>query len=136
MQPAGQDPKALRAPGTSHSTALFAAECQSFLDNVIAGLGQIRVWNDARGVPRTEGDAVRAARRRAGGQADREPRRSGRCFSGAPNYDVLAAKLTKNSTSEQVGLAARQLSHIVKGINPAFIPLTTRYFEIGGVKGP
>jgi DNA invertase Pin-like site-specific DNA recombinase len=29
-----------------HSTALFAAECQSFLDNVIAGLGQIGSWNN------------------------------------------------------------------------------------------
>jgi hypothetical protein len=30
-----------------HSTALFTCECQSFLDNVIAGLGQIGAWNDA-----------------------------------------------------------------------------------------
>src|SRR6516164_11249393 len=29
-----------------HSTALLADECQSFLDNVIAGLGQIEACND------------------------------------------------------------------------------------------
>ena len=33
-----------------HTTALFAYECQSFLDNVIAGLGQIGAWNDPRSV--------------------------------------------------------------------------------------
>jgi len=27
--------------------ALFADECQSFLDNLIAGFGQTREWNDA-----------------------------------------------------------------------------------------
>ena len=32
-----------------HTTALFAYECQSFLDNVIAGLGQTGAWNDPRG---------------------------------------------------------------------------------------
>ena len=31
-----------------HTTALFADECQSFLDNVIAGLGQIGSWKDPR----------------------------------------------------------------------------------------
>src|SRR5204863_3092631 len=31
-----------------HTTALFAYECQSFLDNVIAGLEQIGAWNDPR----------------------------------------------------------------------------------------
>src|SRR5207244_9916887 len=31
-----------------HTTALFAYECQSFLDNVIAGLGEIGAWNDVR----------------------------------------------------------------------------------------
>jgi hypothetical protein len=38
MQPAGQDPETL-APRVrnGHSTALFTHECQSFLDNVIAG---------------------------------------------------------------------------------------------------
>src|SRR5438046_10103655 len=32
-----------------HTTALFAYECQSFLDNLIAGLGEIGAWNDPRG---------------------------------------------------------------------------------------
>jgi hypothetical protein len=46
MQPAGQDPEdALRARN-GHSTALFAYECQSFLDNLIAGLGRSGAWND------------------------------------------------------------------------------------------
>jgi hypothetical protein len=46
MQPAGQDPEdALRARN-AHSTALFAYECQSFLDNLIAGLGRSGAWND------------------------------------------------------------------------------------------
>src|SRR5271165_2519865 len=38
------------APGArnGHSTALFADECQSFLDNVMAGLGQIGAWDDRR----------------------------------------------------------------------------------------
>src|ERR1700675_631295 len=38
------------APGArnGHTTALFAGECQSFLDNVIAGLGQIGSWKDPR----------------------------------------------------------------------------------------
>jgi hypothetical protein len=29
-----------------HTTALFATECQSVLDNVIAGFGQTGLWND------------------------------------------------------------------------------------------
>jgi hypothetical protein len=33
-------------PRSGHSTALFAYECQSFLDNLIAGLGEIGAWND------------------------------------------------------------------------------------------
>jgi len=33
------------------TTALLAAECQSFLDNLIAGLGQIGAWNDAGAFP-------------------------------------------------------------------------------------
>jgi hypothetical protein len=45
MQPAGQDPKARLVPGTGHTTAPFKDECQSFLDNVIAGLGQVGAWN-------------------------------------------------------------------------------------------
>jgi hypothetical protein len=44
MQPAGQDPEARPCARNGHSTALFAEECQSFLDNVIAGLGQIGSW--------------------------------------------------------------------------------------------
>jgi hypothetical protein len=40
MEPAGQDPRARQEPGTEQSTALFAGNCQSFLDNLIAGLGQ------------------------------------------------------------------------------------------------
>jgi len=32
-----------------HTTALFACERQSFLDNVIAGLRQTGAWNDPRG---------------------------------------------------------------------------------------
>ena len=35
MQPAGQNPEALLAPGMDHTTALFAFECKSFLGNVI-----------------------------------------------------------------------------------------------------
>ena len=31
----------MRGTRNGHTTALFADECQSFLDNVIAGLGQI-----------------------------------------------------------------------------------------------
>jgi hypothetical protein len=31
-----------------HTTALSACECQSFLDNLIAGLRQIGAWNDPR----------------------------------------------------------------------------------------
>jgi signal transduction histidine kinase len=36
-----------------HTTALFTDECQSFLDNVIAGLGKIGAWNDPRGSPKS-----------------------------------------------------------------------------------
>lgn len=45
MRPAGQDPG---APGArnGHSTALFADECQSFLDTVMAGFGQIGARDD------------------------------------------------------------------------------------------
>jgi hypothetical protein len=41
MEPAGQDPRAHKEPRTDQSTALFEEECQSFLDNLIAGLGQL-----------------------------------------------------------------------------------------------
>jgi hypothetical protein len=40
MQPAGQNPEGAPRARNGHSTALFADECQSFVDNVIAGLGQ------------------------------------------------------------------------------------------------
>ena len=46
MQPAGQNPEGAPRARNGHSTALFAAECQSFLDNVIAGLGQTGSWHD------------------------------------------------------------------------------------------
>jgi hypothetical protein len=39
LQPAGQDPEARVVPGTVRTTAPFADECQSFLDNLIAGFG-------------------------------------------------------------------------------------------------
>ncbi len=41
------------APGArnGHSTAPFADECQSFLDNVIAGLGQIGAWSNPTADP-------------------------------------------------------------------------------------
>ena len=45
MQPAGQDPEAAPGARNGHSTAPFADECQSFLDNVMAGLGRIGAWN-------------------------------------------------------------------------------------------
>ena len=38
----------MRGARNGHTTALFADECQSFLDNVIAGLGQIGSWKDPR----------------------------------------------------------------------------------------
>jgi hypothetical protein len=41
-KPAGQDPKARLSAWNSVSTALFAREGQSFLDNLIADLGQSR----------------------------------------------------------------------------------------------
>ena len=41
IKPAGQDLGAPLAPGIDDSTAPIAAECQSFLDNVIAGFGDI-----------------------------------------------------------------------------------------------
>jgi len=39
IKPAGQDPGTRLSSETSHSTALFAGECQPFLDNLIAGFG-------------------------------------------------------------------------------------------------
>jgi hypothetical protein len=40
------DPEAHLVPGTVTVPLRFADECQSFLDNVIAGLTQIGAWND------------------------------------------------------------------------------------------
>jgi hypothetical protein len=40
MEPAGQDSEMPIAARNVHSTAPFAPECQSFLDNLPAGLGQ------------------------------------------------------------------------------------------------
>jgi hypothetical protein len=49
MEPAGQDPGEPLAPRIDDSTAPIAAECQSFLDNVIAQFNGIWAWNDRRG---------------------------------------------------------------------------------------
>src|SRR5436190_7629499 len=45
----GRIPKRALRAWNAHTTALFVYECQSFLDNFIAGLGQIGSWNDPRG---------------------------------------------------------------------------------------
>jgi hypothetical protein len=49
MQPAGQGSRGTPRAWNGDSTAPFTDECQSFLDNVIAGCGQIGAWNDPRG---------------------------------------------------------------------------------------
>src|SRR5256885_17247565 len=46
IRPAGQDLGAPSAPGIDDTSAPIAAECQSFLDNVIAGLRQTGAWDD------------------------------------------------------------------------------------------
>jgi len=43
---AGSPTDRVRPRGTGHSTAPFVCECQSFLDNVIAGLGFARRSED------------------------------------------------------------------------------------------
>jgi len=48
-KPAGQDLGAPLAPGIADSTAPIAGECQSFLDNVIAGFVGTGLWNDPDG---------------------------------------------------------------------------------------
>jgi hypothetical protein len=54
MQPAGQDPGVTIGARNGHTTAPFADECQSFLDNVIAGAPgdrqgvRVKVPNDER----------------------------------------------------------------------------------------
>jgi hypothetical protein len=40
----GAGSRGARGARNGHTTALFAEECQSFLDNVIAGLGQFGAW--------------------------------------------------------------------------------------------
>src|SRR6516162_6339829 len=47
----GRIPEGVSRARNGRTTALFAAECQSFLDNLIAGLGQIGAWNDAGAFP-------------------------------------------------------------------------------------
>ena len=42
----GAGSRGTHAARNGHTTALFADECQSFLDNVIDGLGQFGSWND------------------------------------------------------------------------------------------
>ena len=59
IQPAGQDPKARPGAGNGHTTAPFADKRQSFLDNVMAGLGQIGAWDD----PATSTPAISAQNR-------------------------------------------------------------------------
>src|SRR5204863_9333228 len=44
----GAGSRGARGARNGHTTALFTDECQSFLDNVIAGLGQIGSWKDPR----------------------------------------------------------------------------------------
>jgi len=46
IKPAGQDSEMLIAARNGHSTAPFAPECQSFLDNLRAGFGANRSAND------------------------------------------------------------------------------------------
>jgi hypothetical protein len=46
-RPAGQDSEMLIAAQNGHSTALFAPECQSFLDNLRAGFGAKESANDS-----------------------------------------------------------------------------------------
>src|SRR5262245_18866763 len=46
IRPAGRDLGARWAPGITDSTAPIAAECQSFLDNVVAEFSTIRSWNN------------------------------------------------------------------------------------------
>src|SRR5262245_45608888 len=42
----GAGSRVARRARNGHSTALFANECQSFLDNVIARLGQFGAWDN------------------------------------------------------------------------------------------
>jgi len=47
MEPAGRDSEELIAARNGHSTAPFAPECQSFLDNLPAGFGAKGSVNDS-----------------------------------------------------------------------------------------
>jgi hypothetical protein len=46
LEPAGQDLGTPLASGIGDSTAPIAAECQSFLDNVVAQFVRVRAWDD------------------------------------------------------------------------------------------
>jgi hypothetical protein len=46
FQPAGQGSRGAPRARNGYTTALLATECQSFLDNVIAGFGPTGSWND------------------------------------------------------------------------------------------
>src|SRR5436190_19271329 len=50
----GRIPKRALRAWNAHTTALFAYECQSFLDNFIAGLGQIGSCNSPHSPPTHE----------------------------------------------------------------------------------
>jgi len=60
MQPAGQGSRGATRARNGHTTALFASECQSFLDNVIAGFGQTGSWHDDTEIAKM-GAAIRSA---------------------------------------------------------------------------
>jgi hypothetical protein len=51
MQPAGQDPEALLAPGTVILPLCSRTNASPFWDNVVAGLGRSGAWNDPHRVP-------------------------------------------------------------------------------------
>ena len=51
----GAGSRGARGARNSHTTALFADECQSFLDNVIAGLGQIGSWKHPASAQKSSG---------------------------------------------------------------------------------
>src|SRR5262245_19570002 len=55
----GRLPKRMPAPGTGHSTALSARRSQSFLDNLIAGLGRLGAAKDQTCDARIAADDVR-----------------------------------------------------------------------------
>src|SRR5271165_6604361 len=81
------------APGArnGHSTAPFADECQSFLDNVMAGLGRIGAWNDPTA------DPAAAARGGLGSAPDRRTRRALLHLSYSCASPVLMTMLVRRS---------------------------------------